>query len=403
MEDFNIPSAERVAQLELLQEAIGNVPPEFWAACQVCHVEALKKLVKVASISPAIVRVFAAQSRTMVRYWSPRPPKLLSQASTPKKSMPSNLDSSSPITTPPAKKQKMLHSPGSDATSPSLSRNRLARDLADERDNFRCVLTGDPMREIAHMYPFHSIKYMEEDVFGERHIFWDHLKNFWPEQKIADWELEIFPKGLHEMGEEKIYNLITLSRNAHDMWARGAFALKPISVSNNNMTLKVQFFWQQKQTDISATMSLLTTPSSTERLDQNDGAFESGRAVLYYADKRITSGQVFELHTNDPITKPLPSFKLLEMQWFLQRIAGMAGGAGDVVLEDVDSDSDEEVPVLIPGNVGDSSLISIGPSSSPIFPLSGSLDLPDHSKHRSDVAEEGEDGIEEGNALRGTV
>ncbi|KAK9329156.1 hypothetical protein V1520DRAFT_279832 [Lipomyces starkeyi] len=400
MEDFNIPGAERVAQLKLLQEAIGDVSPYFWAACHVCHVEALKKLVKVASISPAIVRVFAARSRTMVRYWSPQPPKQSSQASTPKQSMHSNLDSSSPITTPPAKKQKMLHSPGSDASSPPLSRNRLARDLADERDNFRCVLTGDPSREIAHIYPFHSIKYKEEDAFGERHIFWDHLKNFWPEQKIADWELEIFPKGLHELGDEKTYNLITLSRTAHDMWARGAFALKPISVSNNNMTLKVQFFWQQKQTDIPATMSLLTTPFSTEHLDQNDGAFESARAVLYYADKRITSGQFFELHTNDPTTKPLPSFQLLEMQWFLQRVAGMAGGAGDIDSEDLDEDSDEEIPDLIPGDVGDSSLISIGTSSSLVFPPRGSMDLPHHSEHRSEEAEEGEEGIGEGNEVR---
>ncbi|KAJ8103630.1 hypothetical protein POJ06DRAFT_293493 [Lipomyces tetrasporus] len=245
MEDFNVPSAER---------AIGDVPPYFWAACQVCHVEALKKLVKVASISPAIVRVFAARSRTM--------------------------------------KQKTLHSPGSDASSPPLSRNRLARDLADERDNFRCVLSGDSSRESA----------------------WDHLKNLWPEQKIADWELELFQKGRHEMGEEKTYlNLITLSRTAHDMWARGAFALKPISVSNDNMTLK--------------------------HLDQNDGAFDSARALLYYADKRITSGQFFELRTNDTTAKTLPSFQLLKMQWFLQRVAGMAGAAGDIDWEDLDEDS----------------------------------------------------------------
>ncbi|KAK9319847.1 hypothetical protein V1517DRAFT_348725 [Lipomyces orientalis] len=400
MEDFNIPGAERAAQLKLLQEAIGDVPPYFWAACQVCHVEALKKLVKVASISPAIVRVFAARSRTMVRYWSPKPPKQPSQAPTPKKSIRSNVDTSSPITTPPAKKQKTLHSPGSDASSPPLSRNRLARDLADERDSFRCVLTGDPSREIAHIYPFHSIKYKEEDAFGERHIFWDHLKNFWPEQKITDWELELFPKGPHEIGEEKTYNLITLSRTAHDMWARGAFALKPISVSNDNMTLKVQFFWQKKQTDIQATMSLLTTPFSTEHLDQNDGAFDSARAVLYYSDKRITSGQFFELHTNDPTTKPLPSFQLLEMQWFLQRVAGMAGAAGDIDWEDLDNDSDEEIPDLRSDGVGDSSLISIGPSSSPVFPPRGSLDLRDHSKHRPEEAEEGEEGIGEASEVR---
>ncbi|KAK9489245.1 hypothetical protein V1508DRAFT_458612 [Lipomyces doorenjongii] len=308
MEDFNNSSAER----------------------------ALKKLVKVASISPEIVRVFAARSRIMVRYWSPQPPKQSSQASTPKKSMALNLDSSSPITTPPVKKQKTLHSPGSDASSPRLSRNRLARDLADERDNFRCVLTGDTSRECAHIYPFHLIKYKEEDAFGERHIFWDHLKNFWPEQKIADWELELFPKGLHEMGEEKTYNLITLSRTAQDMWARGALALKPISVSNDN--------------------------------------FKSPGHII---PRRQT--------TNDPTTKPLPSFQLLEMQWFLQRVAGMAGAA----------DSEEEIPELRPGDVGDSSLISIGPSSSPVFPPRGSLDLADHSKHRPEEAGEGEEGIGE--------
>ncbi|KAK9237011.1 hypothetical protein V1525DRAFT_426658 [Lipomyces kononenkoae] len=359
MADFNIPSAERVAQLKLLQEAIGDVPSYFWAACQVCHVEALKKLVKVASISPAIVRVFAARSRTMVRYCLET-----------KNSMRSNLDSSSPITTPAAKKQKTLHSPGSDASSSTLSRNRLARDLADERDNFRCVLTGDPSREIAHIYPFHSIKYKEEDAFGARHIFWDHLKNFWPEQKIADWESKLFPDGQHELGEEKTYNLITLS---------------------------LQFFWQKKQTDIQATMSLLTTPLSTKNLDQNDGAYDSARAVLYYADKRITSGQFFELHTNDPTTKPLPSFKLLEMQWFLQRVAGMAGAAADIDWEYLDEDSDEEIPDLRPDDVGDSSLISTGPSSSPVFPLRGSLDFPDHSKHCE--AEEGEEGIGERNEV----
>ena len=68
MEDFNIPSAERVALLERLQEAIGGAPPYFWAACQVCDVTALKTLVEVARINPAIVRVLAGQTRTMAQY-----------------------------------------------------------------------------------------------------------------------------------------------------------------------------------------------------------------------------------------------------------------------------------------------------------------------------------------------
>jgi hypothetical protein len=66
MEDFNIPSQERIALLERLQEAIGDVPPYFWAACQVCDLQALGKLVEVAHISPAIVCVLAGQTYTTV-------------------------------------------------------------------------------------------------------------------------------------------------------------------------------------------------------------------------------------------------------------------------------------------------------------------------------------------------
>jgi hypothetical protein len=44
MEDFNQPSPERVALLERLQESIGDVPPHFWAACQICDLGALENI-----------------------------------------------------------------------------------------------------------------------------------------------------------------------------------------------------------------------------------------------------------------------------------------------------------------------------------------------------------------------
>jgi len=245
--------------------------------------------------------------------------------------------------TPPTKRQKTSDSPA------LLRRNQQFRDLAEQRDKSCCVLTGDVSIEVAHIYPHHSIRHKEEDIFGQRHIFWDHLKNFWSKEKVAAWEAELFPAGICEFGVERVYNLITLSRNAHDMWSRGAFALKPISESDDKMALEVQFFWQEKQKDTQQTMSLLTRPSSTEGLDQNVGAF-GGAARLSRNDKRIKSGDYFKLQTDDPKIKPLPSFQLLELQWFLQRIQGMAGAA------DVDwspySDSgsacsdEEEIPDL---------------------------------------------------------
>ena len=44
--------------------------------------------------------------------------------------------------------------------------------------------------------------------------------------------------------------------------------------------------------------------------------------------REIESGEIFELTTNNPETHPLPSWELLEMQWFLQRVVAMSGAAG---------------------------------------------------------------------------
>jgi hypothetical protein len=66
MEDFNIPSAERVALLERLQEAMGGAPPYFWAACQICDLKALEDLVELARIYPVHAFLVAAGTVKMV-------------------------------------------------------------------------------------------------------------------------------------------------------------------------------------------------------------------------------------------------------------------------------------------------------------------------------------------------
>jgi hypothetical protein len=127
--------------------------------------------------------------------------------------------------------------------------------------------------EVAYIYPFHSRK--KEEVFGLWYIFWEYLKNFWPKEKLSSWEAELFPRGINDIGVEKVYNLITLSRDAYASWSRGAFALKPNFVYNNSTTLKVQFFWQIKLTDTRPTVNLMTIPFSNEGLDRNEGAMNS--------------------------------------------------------------------------------------------------------------------------------
>ena len=219
--------------------------------------------------------------------------------------------------------------------------------MTEQRDKFCCVLTGEPSIEIAHIYPFHSIKDKEQDILGQRHTFWNQLRVFWPKDKITAWEVLLFPKGIHEIGEEEVYNLLVLSRNAHDQWGRGAFALKPISVSDDKMTLEVQFFWQKRQQRTQTPMSLLTMPFSTEDLDRNV-RLDNNVSTLFnnHTWKPIKSGDYFKLETDDPRTKPLPSSQLLEIQWFLQRVQGMAGAAVPYDPGWGNEDSDEEVSNL---------------------------------------------------------
>jgi hypothetical protein len=204
-------------------------------------------------------------------------------------------------------------------------------------------LTGDPSVVVAHIYLFCWLKNSEEDIFGVRHTFWDCLKNFWPREKVTAWEAELFPGGISGIGIESVHNRITFSPSAHDYWNRGAFALKPISMSDDNTTLKVQFFWQKKQNSTQAIIELSDTPFATKDLDHNEGAFNGSVRLFNCKEERIQSGDFFDLKTNNPMDRPLPSFQLLEMQWFLQRVVGMAGAAVPYEGYWVDEDSDDEI------------------------------------------------------------
>ena len=65
MEDCNQPSPERIDLLRRLEEQMGSVTPHFWAACQICDLGALEKLLH----QPvAAVQAINNQTSRMVRH-----------------------------------------------------------------------------------------------------------------------------------------------------------------------------------------------------------------------------------------------------------------------------------------------------------------------------------------------
>jgi hypothetical protein len=61
--------------------------------------------------------------------------------------------------------------------------------------------------------------------------------------------------------------------------------------------------------------------------------------------KKIISGQEISLTTSDPNKLPLPDKRILEMQWYLQQVAALKGGA-EVVDDDYSDYGDWQEVVL---------------------------------------------------------
>jgi hypothetical protein len=65
-EDYNEPSQERQEVLQHLQNAIGDVPVCFWAACHVCDLGELSKLASIAKIKPSVIHTLDRSTLAMV-------------------------------------------------------------------------------------------------------------------------------------------------------------------------------------------------------------------------------------------------------------------------------------------------------------------------------------------------
>jgi hypothetical protein len=157
--------------------------------------------------------------------------------------------------------------------------------------------------------------------------FWRLLNVFFEPDRLDRWRAEIFkdPSDVNK-ASDGCYNNICLCPNANDMWSRGLFALKPIFLSGDEKELTVEFYWQPKPSHGGHdSVDLLKLPSSSKDL----AGVEENFLAIRRNDKPafIRSGDVFIFTTTNPITHPLPSFELLEMQWHLQRIVSMSGAA----------------------------------------------------------------------------
>jgi HNH endonuclease len=172
--------------------------------------------------------------------------------------------------------------------------------------------------------------------------FWRLLTGFWTEDRVAEWRNKIFPNPDHpDTGVDVCFNLISLSPSAHWYWNKGLFALKPLEISDDKK-LSVQFVWQPQYSHGSKDLvDLLEEPLSSKdlRFAKKDG-IECHLTYPYdnVSARYIQSGDIFTFTTDDPETRPLPSWELLDMRWVLQRLTAMSGAAGTADVDLYDND-----------------------------------------------------------------
>ncbi|KAJ9261872.1 hypothetical protein DTO195F2_3860 [Paecilomyces variotii] len=321
-ESFNVPSQERLTLLAELRKAVpeGKVRAPLWAFVQVADISQLRSLVEAAKQIPEFYfSLLQHNCFSIVLNWMQR---------------------------------KLVSEPLSSALGTSLSlsgsfrKNRAEKPkrLAKERDQ-RCVLTKASIYKVAHIYP-HCLIYpnMQRNIDAAIPEFWQLLSAFFDPKKLERWRSEIFrdPTNPSKLSDG-CFNMICINPLAHELWNRGFFALRPISLSEDKKTLIIEFHWQPrpKHTKFD-TIDVLQCPGSSKDLESVDDNVLATRIGDSTQTRFIRTGDRFELRTEDPLTHPLPSWDLLEMQWYLTRVVSMSAAA-DVYDDDDDDDDNDSI------------------------------------------------------------
>lgn len=213
------------------------------------------------------------------------------------------------------------------------------------------MLTRWPDPEAAHIYPHCLIRATEREPRAVER-FWDLLEVFWAKDRVESWKQEIFRDSQNlEDPSDTCFNMLSLEKRAHALWGAGRFALRPVAISPDHKAMQIEFYWQKKPSHGKEEIDLLKAPPMSEGLydyDEGEGLpVATGKCKANGQPEygALVSGQVVTLTTDDVAKRPLPSWSLLELQWHLQRVAGMSGAAE--AQDDINSNNDGDDGELV--------------------------------------------------------
>ncbi|KAJ5795118.1 hypothetical protein N7457_001717 [Penicillium paradoxum] len=302
-ERFNIQSAQRRIVLRQLKKALlgQEVPAPLWAVLQLCDLEKIEYLVKLAHLSLKIMDPIADITCTLPFKWTKKAPGIQNGS---------------------------LSSGGS-----SLNRRRgaspISRYAARERDGYKCVITGTrKVYETAQILPVTTdTSRLQDDP--DMPSIWRFVDVFWGPKTAERWRKAAFNNPADpNLAVNDCSNLICLRRDLRSAWSNGLFALRPAWVADDQTEMELEFYWQPRASHkVFDMVDLAKEPQSTKNVNTVD------RLIVVVGERGdptyrpIESGFRFKLTTDDPVVRPLPSFDLLDMQWHFARLVALSAAA----------------------------------------------------------------------------
>ncbi|KAK1992392.1 hypothetical protein LX36DRAFT_588502 [Colletotrichum falcatum] len=256
---------------------------------------------------------------------------------------------------------------GRDATnSAHLQRRPPKRDAprqtALQRDQSRCVLVGSEDPEVAHIYPHASIlsaKRCSQQT--------ESLMKLWGD-KVIEGFMEEMNLGHIDVAE----NMISLNCLIHFWMDQVKIALEPVEERSDprNLALRFRILQDSKLRPMKGKKSEFDDDGLELNQDPNellrDLRTPTGEPLGFYArnaetGQAIRDGHLFYVRTDDPIARPLPSIRILQVHYRMSSMMRLAGAVGDDDDDDNDDDEPPEESTTTPISESDSSHRNLDP------------------------------------------
>lgn len=204
--------------------------------------------------------------------------------------------------------------PSTTAAGRSAGDRRAQREVPEwYRD--RCLLSGTAGPHGAHIVPVRST------TPGRAQSMWTLLRRFWSGTMVGQVDYET----------KELTNVVPMGPGAHSYWDSYRFALRPIRhPTEPQRHLYIQMV---KLHDVFEEGNLVRGPTDQDHV--RTSAIHDCRRGDKLSSPIIQHGDVFLLTTPDPVSRPLPSVDMLEIQYSAHKILGglKAGGALRTIFE----------------------------------------------------------------------